>query len=141
MATLTKALREAALGGPFAGRYNDLVTFFGTKKAAERFLVNFTEAREYAVRLDRRGERACDCSFPEQFWDGRLFLDSDDMYDAGLSRTSLPGFPRDLYVEDAEMEADISLIRVGRRRMIVLDWTWKDDEYALDAWWLEDVER
>jgi len=70
MATLTKDLRKAIESGPFAGK--DLVPFFGTKKAAERFLADFTEARDYAVKLEKSGSRAADCTFPEQFWDGRL---------------------------------------------------------------------
>lgn len=135
MATLTKDLRAAIAAGPFAGL--DLVPFFGTKKAAERFLADFTEARDYAVKLEKSGSRAVDCTFPEQFWDGTLFLDSDDAYEIGLRRDTQDDFPVKVSVYDEALDADIRLIRYGVRRMIVVDWCWKDDEYAIDAWWLE----
>jgi hypothetical protein len=129
----TKQLQSLIDAGPFAGR--DLTEFFGTKKAADRFLMEFTEARDTALREFRNGAgRSIDCTFPEQFWDGQLFLDSDDMYDRGINRQALASFRRDAYVADEAMECDVHLIRNGRERVIVIDWTWKDDEYALDAW-------
>jgi len=135
MTIITKSLRASIDAGPFAGREADLTAFFGTKKSAERFLVEFTEARDTALREFRNGAgRSIDCTFPEQFWDGRLFLDSDDLYDRGIDRTRLPCFRRDCYVEDEALECDVHLIRNGRERIIVVDWTWKEDEYALDAW-------
>lgn len=135
---LTKDVRKQVSSGPWSGRESDLEKFFGTKKAAERFLKDFTQAREEAIRDYRGGAGRChDCTFPEQFWDGRFFLDSDDQYDIGLNRVFVSGFDRRVYVEDSEMECDIHLIQYGRRRLIVIDWTWKEDEYALDAWWLD----
>lgn len=135
MATLTKDLRAAVAAGPFAGQ--DLAAFFGTKRAAERFLADFTEARDYAVREEKAGRRCADCTFPEQFWDGRFFLDSDDAYEIGLRRDTQDDFPVKVSVYDEGLDADIRLIRYGWRRLIVVDWLWKDNEYALDAWWLE----
>lgn len=135
MTTLTKSLRASIAAGPFAGREQDLTSFFSTKKAAERFLIEFTEAREDAIRQFRNGAgRSIDCTFPEQFWDGRLFLDADDLCDRNINRQTLPGFRRDCYVEDETLECDVHLVRHGYDRIIVIDWTWKDDEYALDAW-------
>ena len=134
MKTLTKALRASIADGPFAGRDADLTAFFGTKKAAERFLIEFTDAREEAIQQDRRHGRCADCTFTEQFWDGRLFLGSDDLYDRKINRQTLPGFRRDAHVEDEALECDVHLVRNGQERIIVIDWTWKDDEYALDAW-------
>jgi hypothetical protein len=134
MATLTKELRKAIESGPFAGK--DLLPFFGTKKAAERFLADFTQARDEAVRDEKYGRRAADCTFPEQFWDGRLFLDSDEMYDIHLDRAGLDGFRCLLTVSDEALDADLYVLRHGRRLLFVVDWSWKEDEYALDAWWL-----
>lgn len=135
MATLTKALRAAVAAGPFAGQ--DLVAFFGSKRAAERFLADFTEARDYAVREEKAGRRCADCAFPEQFWDGRFFLDEQDVERIGLSLDTLDDFPVKVRVYDEGLDADLRLIQYGYRRLIVVAWNWKDDCYALDAWWLE----
>lgn len=135
MTTMTKALRASIASGPFAGMETKLVEFFGTKRMAERFLAEFTEARDYAIREAKRGSgRSEDCTFPEQFWDGRLFLGSEDLDDRRIDRDNLIDFVRAVRVEDAGMECEIHLINTGREQIIVVDWTWKDDEYALDAW-------
>jgi hypothetical protein len=130
----TKALQASINRGPFAGHEAALAEFFGTKNLADRFLAEYTQARDYAVCLELRGMRSADYTFPEQFWDGRLFLDRDDMYDRGINRQTLANFRRDAYVEDEDLGCDIHLLRHGRERIIVIDWTWKEDEYALDAW-------
>ena len=130
----TKALQASINRGPFAGREAALAEFFGTKKAAQRFLSEYTDARDYAVCLELRNIRSADCTFPEQFWDGTLFLDSDDLADRGINRQTIASFRRDAYVEDEALGCDVHLLRHGRDRIIVIDWTWKDDEYALDAW-------
>lgn len=131
----TKQQAAAIATGPFAQK--DPTAFFGSKRAAERFLVDFTEARDQAVQDEKHNRRSADCTFPEQFWDGRLFLDSDDQADIGLCRATLDDFVTDVVVYDADLDAEIRLVKVSRRRLIVVDWQWKEDEYGLDAWWLE----
>jgi hypothetical protein len=133
--TITKALKASIDAGPFAGREDDLVKFFGTKRLAERFLADFTEARDDAIREAKRGSgRSEDCTFPEQFWDGRLFLGPEDLCDRGVDRQTLIDFVPAVRVEDTGLDCEIHLIRNGRERIIVVDWDWKEDEYAVDAW-------
>ena len=133
----TKSQQAMIDAGPFAVEHvpqSYLLAFFGTKKLADRFLAEFAEARDYAIREERAGRRAMDSTFEEQFWDGQLFLDWADMDERGIRRATLGDFVRDAHVYDVGMECDITLLRNGRERIIVVDWAWKEDEYALDAW-------
>tara|TARA_Y100000034_G_C6651353_1_gene285115 strand:- start:169 stop:600 length:432 start_codon:yes stop_codon:yes gene_type:complete len=116
-----------------------LVEFCGTKKLAQRLAVDLGDALNEADRARNRGD-SDDTAFELMFWDGTLFLDSDDQYDTLLIHLVAPttvcsdvGY-RSAY--DEALDATFYLGNYGRHRFIAVRYEFKEDEYAVSAWWL-----
>lgn len=123
-----------------------LVEFFGTKKAAKYFACNLGEALQEADKSISRGESE-DTAFEMMFWDGRLFLGSDEMYDSfwsidgiGFNGDYDPGVIAESMAYDENLDATIYLGRTNYdrdRRWAIIRYEWKENEYAWSGWWLE----
>ena len=117
-----------------------LVAFCGTKKLATRLAIDLGDALNEADRAENRGDSG-DSAFELMFWDGTLFIDSDEQYDLGINPESLvdfcfdrQGMQQDAY--DEKLDATFYLCRIKGRKFIAVRYEYKSDDYAVSAWWL-----
>lgn len=110
--------------------------FCGTKKLAERLGCDLGEAILEAGNARNRGESE-DTAFELMFWCGTLVLDDDEMCENGINLDDI-GLLSSHKGYDETLDADIYLGETcEERKFIVVEWLWKEEQYALDAWWLE----
>ena len=124
-----------------------LIGFCGTKKLATRLAIDLGDALRRADAARNWGY-SDDTVFELSFWDGTLFIDSDEQYDLGINPESLvdfcfdrQGMQQDAY--DEKLDATFYLCSHGQktmddvgRRFIAVRYEYKEDSYAVSAWWL-----
>ncbi len=109
--------------------------FCGTKALASALLRNLGAAMIYADDALSKNESE-DTEFEIQFWDGRLAIDSDTMFDVGIRPDTIDDLSRVRKFDD-KLDATIILgITTNGRKFIAVRWEFKEDEYSLTAWWL-----
>ena len=120
-----------------------LIQFCETKKAAKRFAMDLGDALLEGDRAERFGDSP-DTAFEMMFWDGRLFMGSDEMFDNFWFHPDLR--PEDdlpiaqFSVYDKKLDATIYLgdwQEKWLRRWILVRYEWKDSEYAWSGWWYD----
>jgi hypothetical protein len=111
-----------------------LVEFCGTKKLAKQLAVDLGDALDEADRARRNGECG-DTMFESMFWNGVLFIGSDELYDMNVSTKTLVDYCS-ATAYDSELDATFHLCSYGRRRFIAVQFEFKGYQYAVSAWWL-----
>ena len=111
-----------------------LIEFCETKQLAKRLACDMGDALLEADRATSRGE-SDDTAFELMFWDGTLFLDTDEMFDLGIDADSLIDFGS-VSAYDEKLDATFWLCSTRRRKFVAVRYEYKEDEYAVSAWWL-----
>ena len=111
-----------------------LEKFCGTKTLAKSLAISLGNALMDSDNARKRGD-SDDTEFELMFWYGNLFLDDDDLYDAGINDAYLTDYS-DAYTYDERLDATFYLCFYRGRKFIAVRYEFKDD-YAVSAWWLE----
>lgn len=129
---MTTSVKQQKERQPFT--LDELHQFCGTKKLAQQLATDLGNA---LIEADRaRNEGMCDDTiFEHMFWDGTLFLTDDDMFDCHVEPCNLP-LCCDFRKYDDALDATIHLCSFQGRKIIVVEYHFKDEEYSLSAWFL-----
>ena len=145
---LTKSLIASVKAGPFGERFQKVLDFFPTKKAANRFLKEFQEACDEGTHAESRND-CFDTAFEnmfnvgaDAFWDEEEFFDladafPRDQWSNGYDPFSDPDCLCDVKAEYEAHDIEFLLGKFQDRRVFFVRYNWKEAEYCLSAWWLE----
>lgn len=113
-----------------------LIEFCGTKKLATALACELGDSLTEADRAISRCESA-DTQFENWFWDGRLFIDSDDAYELGIDVDTLEDHAASgHFAYDETLDATFILCKYKGRKIVAMRYEYKEAPFALSAWFL-----